>query len=106
MTQIGRPSSAAHPTVTVRHVDTGQVLAWSEGSFSGDGGLGEVARRIHLAGEPVRIDREMLPMTDGPQGAAAAMLAACKGRGMLVSGLDALENGFEAGESMPEQESH
>lgn len=96
----GRPSSATHPTVAVRHLDTGQAVAWAEGEFSGDGMLGHDARAILRAGESVRFGHDRFPMTDGPHGAAAAMLAACRGRGVIVRGLDGLRDGIEAGESL------
>lgn len=98
MTRTGRPSTAAHPTVVVRHGDTGEAVAWAEGGFTESSDLGSAAAKILAAGEPVRLGREVYLMTDGPHGATAAMLAACKGRGVIARGLEQLENGLEMGE--------
>lgn len=80
----GRPSTAKYPTVTAQHRDTGQALAWSDGEFAGDPEYLEAVRDIHAAGDPVELGTVTYPVDDTPAGAAAAMLAAFCGRGVLV----------------------
>lgn len=85
MAPSGRPPLEPLKQVTVRHMDTGKALAWCNGIFSGDTELVESARVIHEAGEPVSLGPETYPMTNDPRGAAAAMLAACCGRGEIAT---------------------
>lgn len=83
---MARPSSATHPVVSVRHLDTGRAVAWCDGQFAGDPALATAADAIWWGHQPVRIGRDLYPMTNGPHGALAAMLAACRGRGEIVHG--------------------
>lgn len=85
MATTGRPPLEPLEKVTVRHLDTGKAVAWVNGVFSGDKELVDASRVIHRAGDPVSIGPEEYPMTDDAKGAAAAMLAACCGRGIVVS---------------------
>lgn len=82
---MGRPPLEPLEQVTVRHRDTGRAVSWCNGVFSGDRELAQAARTIHQAGEPVSLGPERYPMTDDSRGAAAAMLAACCGRGVVVT---------------------
>lgn len=83
MAVTGRPPLQPLDQVTVRHLDTGRAVAWCNGVFSGDKDLARSARIIHEAGNPVSLGPESYPMTDDSRGAAAAMLAACCGRGVI-----------------------
>lgn len=85
MSATGRPPIEPLEQVTVRHLDTGKTVAWCNGVFSGDPDLARAARTIHQAGEPVPLGPEEYPVTDNSQGAAAAMLAACCGRGVIAT---------------------
>lgn len=80
----GRPSTATYPTVVAQHRDTGQTIAWSDGHFGGDPTFSQAARNIFDAAEPVDLGPVTLPITNDPAGAAAAMLAALCGRGVLL----------------------
>lgn len=83
---MGRPSSARHATVVVRRDDTGQAVAWSDGEFAGDAALVRDARV--LAEQQAEVDLGGHVRTANattPEGAAVAMLAACRGRGIVVS---------------------
>lgn len=82
---MGRPSLEPLDQVTVRHRDTGKAVAWCNGVFSGDKELAGAARTIHRAGIPVSLGPDEYPMTDDPRGAAAAILAACCGRGVIAT---------------------
>lgn len=81
---MGRPPITPTDVVTVRHIDTGHAVAWCNGEFSGDKELTDAARTIQEAGEPVDLGPMDFPVTDDAPGAAAAMLAACCGRGQVV----------------------
>lgn len=85
MATPGRPPLEPLEQVTVRHLDTGKAVSWCNGVFSGDKDLAQAARLIHTAGDPVFLGPEEYPMTDDTQGAAAAMLAACTGRGIITT---------------------
>lgn len=82
---IGRPPLQPLDQVTVRHLDTGNTVAWCNGTFSGDPELTQASRAIYAAGDPVSLGPESYPMTGDSRGAAAAMLAACCGRGVIVT---------------------
>jgi len=98
---MGRPSSATHPTVVIRHLDTGDTVAWCDGEFAGSQTLTDAARAVWAAGGQVSLGRDVYPITDGPHGAAAVMLAVCKGRGMIATGINGpLTNGLTAGEPL------
>lgn len=87
---MGRPTTADHPVVTVRHVDTGATIAWSDGHFAGDRNLTARARILATLTpddnpNTVRIGMDNLTAGfDTPEHAAAAMLAACGGRGIII----------------------
>ena len=85
MAKTGRPSTARFETVAVCHLDTDATVAWSDGQFGGDPILRDAARAIRDAAQPVTLGTTTYPMTDGPRGAAVAMLAACTGRGVIVT---------------------
>lgn len=83
----GRPSSARYPTITVRHLDTGEAIAWSDGVFVGARGLVDLARLFADAATvlPLSPTGPFLPAGDSePLAAAVAMLAACRDRGVIV----------------------
>lgn len=82
---MGRPSLQPLDQVTVRHRDTGKAVAWCNGEFSGDKELVQAARTIHRAGLPVALGPDEYPMSNDSRGAAAAMLAACCGRGLIAT---------------------
>lgn len=82
---MGRPPIQPLEQATVRHRDTGKAVAWCNGEFSGDKELVLAARTIHRAGLPVSLGPDEYPMSNDARGAAAAMLAACCGRGVVVS---------------------
>lgn len=82
---MGRPPLEALDQVTVRHRDSGKTVAWCNGVFSGDRELARASRTIHAAGEPVSLGPDQYPMTEDARGAAAAMLAACCGRGLIAT---------------------
>lgn len=90
MARTGRPSSAVHAVVTVRHRDTGHAVAWSDGTFGGDPELVSAARAIAAAPDRVLLGSRAYEMDGTPAAAAAAMLAAACGRGVLVSDLSIL----------------
>lgn len=85
---MARKPIAPLELVTVRHRDTGRAVSWCNGTFSGDAELVAAARAIHEAGEAgqsVSLGPVEFALTDDPRGAAAAMMAACCGRGMLIT---------------------
>lgn len=82
----GRPSSAETETVVVRHMDTGDTIAWSDGYFaSRSQPLKELARHLYSAEAEVSLGAHLHRIKHNAQGAALAMIAACKGRGRIVS---------------------
>lgn len=84
--KAGRPSSADYELVVVRDRDTGNTVAWSDGHFAGDGPLKRRARAVMSRGGSVLINEGAYPLTDDARGAAIAMLFACRGRGVIVTG--------------------
>ena len=84
MGRVGRPSSASHETVVVRHRLSGETVAWSDAQFAGDAALRDVAREISSS-RAVRFGPVMVAMDGSPRAAAVAMLSACGGHGELVS---------------------
>lgn len=83
----GRPSSAAHPTVAVTHLDTGKAIAWTDGLFAGDPDLVRSAEQLAAVALEVRVGaRGQLVTTgsDSPLAAAATMLDVCGGRGIIA----------------------
>lgn len=84
MASPGRPPEGQY--VTVQHLDTGAVLSWADGVFTGDRDLAAAARLALDAytGETITIGTRALlvePIT--ARGVAPAMLRACTGRGII-----------------------
>lgn len=86
MTQIGRPPTGAY--VTIQHLDTGQIVSWSDGALTGDPELVAATRQVLDAhqGRTVTVGPDNLPVNPvTARGVAAAALYACTGRGMIRS---------------------
>lgn len=82
----GRPSSATHPTVVIRNIDSGQVAAWSDGEFAGDETLVRDARAIADGAALVPLGAGVFtPGSDTPRHAIIALLAACRSRAVVVT---------------------
>jgi len=62
--RLGRPPNTVHGTFAGRHLDTGEVLSWSDGVFAGHRPFVVEANTLCDAGTPV----DLTP--DGPQLAA------------------------------------
>lgn len=85
--KIGRPSSAQTETVLVQDMDSHEVIAWSDGNFAGASGeLKHLARRLYAAEAEVQFtDGTTARIEHNARGAALAMIAACSGRGRILS---------------------
>lgn len=86
MRKPGRPSNAKTETVVVRHMDTGETIAWSDGQFaSASSPLKAISRRLYADKVEVSLARRTYRVEHNAQGAALVMLAACGGRGRIIS---------------------
>lgn len=85
--KVGRPSSAKNEVVVVQHMDTQETIAWSDGHFAGrSNALKEASRYLYATNAEITLGGgEALRIEHNAQGAALAMLAACAGRGRIIS---------------------
>lgn len=83
----GRPSSAMSEVVVVQHMDTQETVAWSDGLFAGNPNeLKQTSRDLYDSHAEVTLGGgRTLRIEHNAQGAALAMIAACGGRGRIIS---------------------
>lgn len=78
------PTPGGH--VTVQHLDTGEVVSWADGQYSGDRALRDSTRATAEAfdGSSLALASGVVPVdASTAQGVAAAALYACAGRGII-----------------------